>query len=164
MEIILAHLVWFTIVRWDHPHRHVKIVGACLWTSRVPHGSWTLDVFFRSIMYIQLRVYLVFWGRSFHIVIFHCIPWHSSVLMIMCFIGGWEVLDIWLPLYDQLDLVCCWYCECLFVKVVMVEYWVCGWGCNLLKWLRWAGCYENCELFGWADFYGGCSCGGSVGV
>ena len=25
-------------------------------------------------------------------------------------------------------------------------------------------CYVNCELFGWADIYAGCSCGGSIGV
>ena len=24
--------------------------------------------------------------------------------------------------------------------------------------------YVNCELLGWADFYAGCSCGGSIGV
>ena len=100
----------------------------------VPHGSWTLDVFLRSIMYIQLREKLVLWGISLHNVILHWIPLYPSFLTIMCFIVGWKQLDIWLPLFDKLDLVCCWYCECLFMKVVIVENWVCSWGCaNMLK-------------------------------
>ena len=165
MEIVRAKFVWFMIVRWDRPHRHVEIVRVGIWTSRVPHGSWTLDVFPRSIMYIRLREYLVFWGISFHGVILHCIPWHPSFLMIMCFIGGWKVLDIWLPLFDELDLVCCWYLWVPFCG--SCDWWILSLLlriCNLLKWLllSWVLCKLWTVRLGW--FYAGCSCGGSVGV
>ena len=34
-------------------------------------------------------------------------PMTSFIIMIMYFIGCWKELDIWLPLFDELDLVCC---------------------------------------------------------
>ena len=112
----------FMIVRWDRAHRHVEIVRVGIWTSRVPHGSWTLNVISRSIMCIRLREYLVFWGISYYGVIVHCIPWHLSFLMLMFFIGGWKVFGNCLTLFDELDLLCCWYCECLLEEVVIDEF------------------------------------------
>ena len=47
---------------------------------------------------------------------------------------------------------------CNFVKVVLLRI------CNFSKCCCSAMCYVNCELLGWADFYEGCSCGGSVRV
>ena len=138
------------IVRWDRPHRHVKIIG--IWTSRVPHGSWTLDVFLRSIMHIRLREYLVFGGISFHDVILHCIPWHTSFFMIMYFIGDWKVFDIWLWLFDELDLVFCWYCECLFVEGVIDKYWAFCWEYVIVRTLLLRYVLVNGELLGWNGF------------
>ena len=76
------------IVRWDHPHRHVEIVLVGIWTSRVPHGSWTLDVFSRNIMYIWLRQYLE--SESYHFMVLHFIASHYILHffpLIMDFIG-----------------------------------------------------------------------------
>ena len=86
------------IVRWDRPHRHVEIVRVGIWTSRVPHGSWTLDVFPRSIMYIRLRVYWVFWDNSLHGVILNCISSHHLFWWLCVLFGVWKILDVWLPL------------------------------------------------------------------
>ena len=44
----------FMIVCLDRPHRHVEIIFVGIWTSRVLHGSWILDEFSRSIIYLQL--------------------------------------------------------------------------------------------------------------
>ena len=60
-------LFHFMLVRWERPHRHVEIVRVDIWTSRVPHGSWTLDVFSRNIMYIWLRQYLE--SESYHFMV-----------------------------------------------------------------------------------------------
>ena len=97
-------------------------------------------------------------------VILHCISWHPSFLMIMCFIGGWKVLDVWLPLFDELDLVCCWYlwvpfCESCDSWIVSLLLMI----CNLLRWLllSWVLCKLWTVRLGW--FYAGCSCGDSVG-
>lgn len=51
----VLEIVWFYDSHWDRLHRHVKIVCVGIWTSRVPHGSWNLNVFLRSIMYIRLK-------------------------------------------------------------------------------------------------------------
>ena len=136
----MRNLFDFMIVLWDRLYRHVKIVRVGIWTSRVPRGSWTLDVFLRSIMYIRLKEYLVFWGISFHGFILHCIPWNPSFLMIMYFISGWKVLDIWLPICNELDLVYFRYCECfcgdynwwilsLLLIYVLVDGELLGWAC-----------------------------------
>ena len=90
------------IVRWDRPHRHVEIVRVGIWTSRVPHGSWTLDVFSRSIMYIRLSEYWVFWAISLHGIILHCISSHHSFLMTICFVWCLESIKCWFPLLMKL--------------------------------------------------------------
>ena len=90
------------IVRWDRPHRHVEIVRVGIWTSRVPHGSWTLDVFPRSIMYIRLSEYWVFWDISLHGIILHCISSHHSFLMTICFVWCLKNIKCWFPLLMKL--------------------------------------------------------------
>ena len=94
------------IVRWDRPHRHVEIVRVGIWTSRVPHGSWTLDVFPRSIMYIRLSEYWVFWDISLHGIILHCISSHHSFLMTICFVWCLENIKCWFPLLMKLYSKC----------------------------------------------------------
>ena len=64
--------------RGDRPCRYMDLAS--------PHGSWTLDVFPRSIMYIRLSEYWVFWDISLHGIILHCISSHHSFLMIICFV------------------------------------------------------------------------------
>ena len=92
-------------------------------------------------------------------------PMTSFILDDLCLFGGWKVLDIWLPLFDELDLVCCWYYECLFVKVVQdMKLLLLLRICNWLKWLllSWVLCTWCTVRLGW--FYTDCSCEGSVGV
>ena len=84
---------WFYDCALRSLHRDVEIVRVGIWTSRVPHGSWSLDVFLRSIMYIRLSEYWVFWNDSLHGTILHCISSHHLFLMIMCFV--WCLESTW---------------------------------------------------------------------
>ena len=72
----------------------------------------------------EYHVYTVessWYSEAYHFMVSYCIASTTSfVLDDYVFIGGWKVLEIYLPLFDELDLVCCCYWECLFVKVVIV--------------------------------------------
>ena len=108
-------IVWF----YDSALRHVKIVRVGIWTLRVPYESWTLDVFSMSIMYIWLRENLVFWSKSFHGDIIHCI---SFILGDFLFYWWLKVTLIFDYLY-LINLIMCVGCivSALFVKVVMMN-------------------------------------------
>ena len=62
-----------------------------------PHesrGSWTLDVFPRSIMYIRLSEYWVFWDISLHGIILHCISSIIHSWWLYVSFGVWKILNV----------------------------------------------------------------------
>ena len=119
--------------RGDRPCRYMDLASP----PWVMNSRW----FSSSIMYIRLRKKLVFWGISLHRVVLHCIPWNPSFLMIMYFISGCKVLDIWLPICNELDLVYFRYCECFCGDC---NWWILS---LLLRYVLVDG-----ELLGWAGF------------
>lgn len=92
-------------------------------------------------------------------------PMTFFILDNLCLISGWKVIYILLPLLHELDLVCCWYCECLFVWMLWlmnVEFVVEDMQFVRRFLLRWVVCKLWTVRLGW--FYVGCSSGGLVGV
>ena len=95
----------FMIVRWDRQHRHMEIVRVGRWTSRVFHGS-ELSMYFRGVSFIY-GWESTGYSETHNFIVSYCITSHDILhSWWMCvFTGGWKVLDVWLPLFDETRLV-----------------------------------------------------------
>ena len=100
----------------------------------VPHGSRTE----------RQRVCIP--RSNMHHYIWHCISSHCTLLSLMNLI------------------LCRWFCECLFMEVVIDEQEACCWGYTIFRvyLLSCVLCKPWTLRLGW--LYASCSCGGLIGV
>ena len=100
--------------RGDRPYRYMDLASP----------PWVMNsqcIFEKYHVYTVERIlgiwrYIISWC---HIALHHMT---SFIFDDHVFFLSLKVLDIYLPLSDELDLMYCLYCECLFVKVVIVEF------------------------------------------
>ena len=125
--------------RGDRPCRYMNLASP----------PWVMN--FRCISE-KYRIYCresTWYFEAYHFMVSFCIAFHdifhSWWLCILLVVEKYLIFDY---LYSTNLILCVAVIRsAFFVKVVIVEYWVCSWGCaNLLKWFWWVGCCEtvNC--------------------
>ena len=115
MDIVRAKIIWFMIVCWDCPHRHVEIVRVGIWTRESPMGH-ELSMYFRGVSCIY-GWESTWYFEAYHFVVSYCIASHNIIhfFMIMCslVVGKYLIFDY---LY-LMNLILC------FADIMSVFLW-----------------------------------------